>query len=92
MVNIELIPKATIIGLRAFADRGVPPGHFIRACLENNFMNVVGYADHENTKELPSIASYIYNEIPAASHGSKERVDSWIASKAKERENAVSNG
>jgi hypothetical protein len=39
------------------------PGHFIRAILDNNFMEVVNRADNTNTRCLKLYAWFKHNEM-----------------------------
>lgn len=74
--------------LDSYARHGQPTGGFLRACLENDLMEACGRADTFNKVILHVIASYIYNELPANCHGSRERVESWLATMAEQRDNA----
>lgn len=55
-----------------------PTGDFLRAVLENNFMEAVGRADEDNRRDLYEIAEFVYNNIPSICHGSPERVSQWL--------------
>lgn len=65
--------------LDRYATERVETGGFLRACLENNFLEACGRADHVNRTRLHLVAEYIYNELPANCHGSRERVNAWLA-------------
>jgi hypothetical protein len=62
----------------------IPTGGFLQACLENNLTEAVGRADFININLLPDIVRYMYNELPADSWGSPERVQAWLARRTKE--------
>lgn len=66
-------------GLRRYADCGIEPGHFLRACLENNLREAVGRADPAAMAQLAVIVAYIYNEIPGNCWGSPDAVDAWLS-------------
>ena len=72
------IPKMTVEALNDFADNHHQHGHFIMACLENDFVEAVCRADIENLKAINAIAKYIWNELPSECWGSKEKVKSWL--------------
>ena len=57
---------------------GYEPGGFVTAVLENNLMESMGRADMENREDIFEICEYVYNEIPAASHGSPQKVIDWM--------------
>lgn len=73
------IPARMMCGLQRYFDQGVPPGDFLMAVLENNLMEATGRADDENLANLPAYAAYLYNDAPAAAHGSPEKVRAWLA-------------
>ena len=73
------IPKSTKNGIRAYADKHIPPGGFIRAVLENDLMGSFHRADVENKAHMTQIVAYVYNEIPANIWGSVSIVKDWIA-------------
>ena len=77
--------EEAIASLTRYAEQGVPTGDFLRACLENDFIDAIGRADESSLANLHSIASHIYNEIPDGSWGSPEAVSAWIEKKADER-------
>jgi hypothetical protein len=54
-------------------------GSFVTKVLENDLMEAVGRADKSSFAALPSILSYVYNEMPSNSHGSPEKVAAWRA-------------
>lgn len=54
------------------------PGGFCTAVLENNLMEAFGRADIQNRHDLFEICGYVYNELPSACHGSREKVVAWL--------------
>jgi len=72
------IPERTKGALRRYLVRGVSPGGFVTACLENNLAEAIGRADSENLEALPHIVKLIYNHIPSTAWGSKGVVSKWI--------------
>jgi hypothetical protein len=69
--------------VRYFLD-GIPPGHFLRAVLENNLQDAVLRADEPAC--LHSLILWLLNVVPAPSWGDPRAVEQWIARKAAERE------
>lgn len=64
--------------LDAWAQHGEHPcGDFLTYVLENNFKKAVTHADSHNLQCLPVYAFYMYNQMPAGSHGSPEKVAEW---------------
>lgn len=82
----KAVPSHTMAALNRYLVHGLPPGHFLTACLENNFIEAVCRADAENIEALAAIAAYIYHEIPSAAWGSPDRVRTWLAKKELDRE------
>lgn len=76
---IAAIPSALLKGLERYVKYGVRTGSFLRACLENDFMEAIGQADEFSRAALREIAIYIHWDIPASCHGSPEKVKAWLA-------------
>lgn len=74
-----MIPQSIIEGLDRYAKHYIPTGGFLRAVLEHDLFEAVGRADLGNQMALAEIVIYIYNELPVGCHGSKEKVDAWLA-------------
>ncbi len=68
---------------------GIPPGGFVASVLANDLMGALGRADEGNRLDIFEICEYVYNEIPADSHGSYEIVKDWMEKKQSERENTT---
>jgi len=78
--------------LDRYAKEGVPTGDFLRAVLENDLMEAFGRADIDNREDMFDICSYVYNDIPAASHGSPVKVKKWIEYWGERRRAAADEG
>ena len=74
------IDEANLHSLRLYIDRGVPPGSFLAAVLENNLKEAVSRADDRNMHNLPAYVGYLYNEAPMQCWGSPAKVGAWIQS------------
>ena len=79
-----MIKQETIDSIRRYADKGIPTGGFLYAVLSNNLAESFGRADLENRLALYEIVQYIYNNIPADSWGSTEKVEAWLKAKREE--------
>ena len=64
--------------LDAYVQERCPLGGFLRAVIENNFMEAVGRADSRNVEQLVDIASYVYDDMPSTCHGSPARYAAWL--------------
>ena len=80
-MNRNELPQRTMHSLRRYADQRIPTGDFLYAVLTNNLMEAIGRADDENLEAIYGICMYVYNDIPATCHGSKEIVDEWLRGK-----------
>jgi hypothetical protein len=78
--NGRHIPARMADGLQRWIERGIPPGSFLTAVLENNLKEAVCRADEENLFNLPAYVGYLYNEAPAPCWGSPEKVSAWAES------------
>jgi hypothetical protein len=79
LFDVTLIPPRTVERLNAYVFDHVDPGGFLEAVLTNNLKEAFQTADDGNLSALPAIVSFMYNHMPARSHGSKERVAAWLA-------------
>ena len=68
--------------LDRWGDRGLPPGDFLRAVLENDLMKAMGRADSYNRATIFQITQYVYSKLPSTCWGSPEVVDEWKYFKA----------
>lgn len=66
--------------------RHQPQGDFFMAVVSNDFMGAAGAADGFNRHALHRWASLVWNEFPAQSHGSREKVIAWCNVSSGDRE------
>jgi hypothetical protein len=78
MLNYEMLPEHMQDGMRRYVEQGIPPGGFARSVLENNLAEAFLQADADNLRHMRDWAMFMWNDMPRASWGSKERVDAWI--------------
>lgn len=79
------IPNLTKNALSLYIEEGIMPGSFLYSVLTNNLFDAVGSADTDNIVELPNIVKFIYNEVPSAAWGSKDKVKTWANYKLEKR-------
>lgn len=56
-----------------------PMSGFLYAVLTNNLKEAVMTADSTNMELLPAYVAWCYSKLPAASWGSVEKVEGWMA-------------
>tara|TARA_R100001530_G_C4210905_1_gene127396 strand:- start:27 stop:269 length:243 start_codon:yes stop_codon:yes gene_type:complete len=64
--------------VRRYIEKGIKPGHFLSAVIQNDLKESVGRADEENAKRLAEWVRFFYNEVPAHAWGSMENMREWI--------------
>lgn len=84
--NASLCPDLVQQAFLAYINDGVPPGDFVRACLENNLVEAFKRADDTNREALPHIVAWLYNEMPASAWGSEWAVYHHLCDAAEEPE------
>lgn len=82
----KLCPSRIIEAFHRYRDLGVPPGDFVRACLENNLIEAFRASDEENRAALPHIVAWLYWEMPSNLWKSPEAVQTHLARKCQEAE------
>lgn len=73
------VPDHLIDGVAGYVTLGHRPGSFLLAVFENDLFEAVRRADPVSSAGLVALACFIDNSLPAACHGSRERVAAWIA-------------
>ncbi len=73
-----LAPKHLLESIDNYAGLRYPVGGFLTAVLENNLSEAFGRADEASQAGLFDIVRYVRWEIPATSHGSREKVEAWL--------------
>ncbi len=81
------LPDDLEASLRRYVDHGVPTGHFLQACIENDLHVALSRADEDNFKILPAVMAYLYQECPAYCWGFKGAFERWIETRHRERVN-----
>lgn len=76
--NEAKIPSITMTGLVNFVHKGVMPGSFLCAALENKLKQTYGNAsDESNLVAIPAIVQYLYNSCPGIAWGDAKAVREW---------------
>lgn len=81
---IKRIPPHTLASIERYVMKGIPTGDFLYGVLTNDLGKTMWHGDAENLRALPDIWMYVYNRIPAACWGSKEKVAAWHEERRKE--------
>lgn len=71
------VPKHLLHGLALYLVKGINPGDFMTAVLENNLKEACATGDENSLAALVLIVRFLYNDAPAAAWGSKEKVSGW---------------
>ena len=79
MIDYSSLPEHMQEGMRLYIERGIVPGSFLTAVLENNLIEAFGMADHINQAHMKEWCAFVYNELPGNCHGSPEIVSAWMA-------------
>jgi len=77
-INYDMLPEHMRDGMQRYIERGIPPGSFLTAVLENDLMLAVLRADSINRRHLFDLAEFLYSKAPTMCWGSRESVDLWI--------------
>lgn len=75
--NYEILPEHMQEGMRLWIERGIEPGSFLMAVLENDLMGALGKADEINAASLLAYGRFLYNEVPTSCFGSPEKCAAW---------------
>lgn len=78
MYRKENVPELVKHSLDLYVNNRIPAGHFLTAVLENDLAGAFAYADRVNKYFMGDIVAYIYNELPIACWGSREKVANWL--------------
>ena len=84
------LPHYMLDGLQRYLEQGIPPGSFMTAVLENDFINAACRADGSNRQCLHDWALFVYNHMPSSSWGNRAKVDAWMAA-ARARNAAIAH-
>ena len=77
MTELQM-PLGAVETLERYRDRGIPTGSCFEAILSNDLQESFARADIHTRAAMFHIVSWIYNYMPSAAHGSRERVAEWL--------------
>jgi hypothetical protein len=80
MIDYSILPEHMQEGMKLYIEKGIEPGHFLRAVLENKLVESFAYADDINIRNMFNWADFMYNQCPLEARGSKEKVEQWLQS------------
>lgn len=83
----QSVPSHMHRGLLAYLDSGLVPGQFLRSVLEGDLFQAYVYADSDNLKNMAAYVAFLMQHADPASFGSKEKVNHWLDSKWRMRQN-----
>jgi hypothetical protein len=77
-IDYSELPEHMRDGMRRYLEKGIEPGGFLLAVLENDFMGAVTRADPVNLHRLLDYVHWLYHHAPPASYGNRQKVRDWI--------------
>lgn len=77
-IDYSMLPEHLRAGLQRYIEDGVKPGDFLCAVLRNDLMGAWGRADEYCKAQMNGIMDFVYNQMPAGSHGSEAELNLWI--------------
>lgn len=83
----DTLPAHMRTGASNYLEYGLPPGDFLRAVLENDFAQAWARADEINTACMRDWAMWLWNYVPSAAWGSRNKVEAWMTAIMEERAN-----
>jgi hypothetical protein len=81
-IDYSILPEHLTGGMKRYLEHGILPGHFLQACLKNDLREAVGRVDQ--ITDLRQVCLFLYNEAPAPSHGSEEKMIQWTKDQQEE--------
>lgn len=83
-IDYSMIPEHMREGVKLYLERGLKPGSFLLAVLENDLAEAFARADETNRMALYNWVRFLCSEMPKKSWGSKEEVEAWMKKKREE--------
>ena len=72
------IPEHMRPGVMRYIMKGIPPGGFLTAVLENDLFEAMSRADSDNIEALRNWVLFIYNCVPSTCWGSQSTITEWM--------------
>jgi hypothetical protein len=73
------IPEHCVDGLKLYIERGIRPGGFLQAVLQNDLYLACSRADIVNSLALVAYTKFLHYYAPEACFGSPEAMRAWVA-------------
>ena len=71
------IPERMHGAIIRYYERGIPPGDFLSAVIDNDLFRAVAYGDSENIHTLRSYVLWFFNQAPGGTAGFKGATKKW---------------
>jgi len=84
MLDYSKLPERLRTGTQLYIEKGVPPGDFLTAVIQNNLVETFVRADNDMAKKIYEIITWFYWEVPSACWGSETKMNKWIYKKDQE--------
>jgi hypothetical protein len=75
--------QVIVSALERYVKYHIVTGSFLRAVLENDFMEAILRADDENLHDLLWVVHYVVDNVPVKAYGSKDAVKQWLLNRDK---------
>lgn len=76
---LAALPEHLQEGIRNYLEHGLRPGHFLGAVICNDPAKAAEHADHVSSQQLVDVVKFFIAFAPGTSHGSKEKLEAWLA-------------
>ena len=61
-----------------YYEKGIPPGDFLTAVINNDLIEAISHADNKNINCLKAYIMWFYNQAPSGSWGYQNAVKDWL--------------
>ena len=78
MLNYTILPRHMQDDMKAYIERGVPQGFFMRAIIANDFVHAAIAADCQNRYRLFEYARFLHDEAPMVCWGNYDAYKKWV--------------
>ncbi len=75
--DYDLVPPHLRAGMREYIQRGQVPGHFLQAVIANDLNDALSHGDDESLLFLRVLMTWLYNDAPGGSWGSRGILHAW---------------
>ena len=78
MIDYSILPKHMQEGMRLYIEKGIQPGSFLTAVLENDLVRSFESAEFLNQHRLLDFAVFLVHQAPRGCWGDTETVNRWL--------------